>query len=1069
MNKEKYSPFDKTAPSMIKSVPTSSMPILLARPTLDEVTPRSPVDSTTDSSNVINNSRMTCFGTHREEKTLTRVLLKTDNPWSGETPFAGNRECFNEHFSRSEGLLDERTLVAATSDEMEEERPVLDAVISVRHESEESSSPMTPATIVLSTPAPPTLSELPTSAVAPRQPSDDQIPPVKVMPRRYGQRIVSKTMGVYSLHSPSLETARKQSITSIDSSSVEGEGQLARAATYILERRTRRSCAFDEFPRRSSRLPPDKPLEVALTAIEPRRLRLDVVDKEVEASVTSVSPLCRPESTKRSHSSKEAAPGLLDLNLAASVTDCQDSKPRQTRQAVEVIRCSDEHLKTEDSVSKEPVMPAPRILEDEWFAGPTERQSAFSVVSKIQTSAFPHLPIRRYSSDIVREVTRSSLSLHSCKKIRLTIASQLLIVTRASPTLFDLFVSTPFPQAVPSSQLSFGLDRLIEKPPNDGDCEKRPHKVVCSSNIPRAAIRSLEAKTGVMPPVSKPSVVWASFSRCLSVELCWRARCPPKDGTLQSCRLVPKRHVLNVVSTGKVGSNATYRPWRTQPKVSLRLSSSRPGGLLLQVSSIRRKNHNFDCSVSRVSTKTFISQSDMTPSEGVRERSKECSNDDIGHAVKQALALSSSKEGEERQTYVAVISIQRKSEGQLSPNTSTAFRPPAVTSVPSLVLPAQTAIPPPTRDEPMPPSEAVTRRYDLNIVCKIPTANDKPHSQSSETARRQSVTIGHPPEATERKWLDRTATYIRERRNARSSTDDEFVRQPSKVPPDKMTAPVTLRHVLNVVSENEKASEKPRSPGVCPESYELSQSLPEVVSPHCSSLSLHSCKKIRFTVTNLSPVSSTLHAILSPLPSSESVVSQQAVPSDWSSPDLSRLNVKSFHDGDREQRPSKAVSSTNGLNARLHSPEVETRALRPVSKHDSAQVSLPCIMSLEGWWRVRCKPPNIAVEPERRNSNVVSKTIDSSATKHLPPAKAAFGLPRSSVRSLRMCNLRYPRPELVWRVLKPPNWAAIRRSLNRVVDKFELRRRTSCLPLSSTLASSSHVFSCLQTAIEISL
>ncbi len=156
-----------------------------------------------------------------------------------------------------------------------------------------------------------------------------------------------------------------------------------------------------------------------------------------------------------------------------------------------------------------------------------------------------------------------------------------------------------------------------------------------------------------------------------------------------------------------------------------------------------------------------------------------------GHAVRQALTLSFSKGGEERRTCVAVISIQRKSEKQLSSKASAAFRLPAITSIRSLVFPAQAVIPRSIRDEAWPRSEAVLRRCDLGIVCETPMASDKLHSPSPETARRQSIPVGHPPEMTERKWQARAAASIRERRNARSPADDEFVHHSPKVPPDK--------------------------------------------------------------------------------------------------------------------------------------------------------------------------------------------------------------------------------------------------------------------------------------------
>ncbi len=66
---------------------------------------------------------------------------------------------------------------------MEEEWRTLDAVNSIQHESKESSLPMDPAAIMLSTSDPHTLSAFPTSAVPPRQPLDDQMPPVKVINR----------------------------------------------------------------------------------------------------------------------------------------------------------------------------------------------------------------------------------------------------------------------------------------------------------------------------------------------------------------------------------------------------------------------------------------------------------------------------------------------------------------------------------------------------------------------------------------------------------------------------------------------------------------------------------------------------------------------------------------------------------------------------------------------------------------------------------------------------------------------------------------------------------------------
>ena len=136
---------------------------------------------------------------------------------------------------------------------------------------------------MLSVPAPPALSAILTSAVPPRQPSDDQIPPIEVIPRRQDLNVVCKTSIARVARSPSLEIARKQSVVSTVSSSVEGEGQLARAAAYIHERIKRRSFVPDEFPCRSSKEPPDKPLNFASIEATSRCLKEDIISNKTEA------------------------------------------------------------------------------------------------------------------------------------------------------------------------------------------------------------------------------------------------------------------------------------------------------------------------------------------------------------------------------------------------------------------------------------------------------------------------------------------------------------------------------------------------------------------------------------------------------------------------------------------------------------------------------------------------------------------------------------------------------------------------------------------------------------------
>jgi len=110
--------------------------------------------------------------------------------------------------------------------------------------------------------------------------SDGLMLPI-VVSRQCDLNIVSKTSGVYGIHSPSLETARKQSITSIVPSSIEGEGQLVRACAYIQERIKCHSFASNEFPHYSSKVPPDKPV--------------DVVSKEMKAGKMCALPVYRSE------------------------------------------------------------------------------------------------------------------------------------------------------------------------------------------------------------------------------------------------------------------------------------------------------------------------------------------------------------------------------------------------------------------------------------------------------------------------------------------------------------------------------------------------------------------------------------------------------------------------------------------------------------------------------------------------------------------------------------------------------------------------------------------------------
>ena len=200
---------------------------------------------------------------------------------------------------------------------------------------------------------------------------------------------MNKRSEVSKPHSPSLETIRKWSHPSFTITRGEEGGQLARAAAYIRERRTGRASAFDEFPSRNPKVPPDKLLEMAPIATVSRRLMLDVVSKEAEARAAYLSPTRYPESQELSFSLSEAVPDWMGLNPVAPMEDNREVKPQQHKQAIEADRCSVEHLVETQEVSEELVMPA--HTETVRFSRESlveEREQVTSlVVSKIEISA----------------------------------------------------------------------------------------------------------------------------------------------------------------------------------------------------------------------------------------------------------------------------------------------------------------------------------------------------------------------------------------------------------------------------------------------------------------------------------------------------------------------------------------------------------------------------------------------------------------------------------------------------------------------------------------------------------
>ncbi|KAF8338573.1 hypothetical protein F5887DRAFT_1077669 [Amanita rubescens] len=1055
---ETHSPFDNATLLLLESVQTFPILTPYNRPFVEGIVSSSFEVSTPVTLGVVNNGRLASIGTDQEVKTLTRVSSKTTVPRS-DKPLA---ECSN----LEEGYAVEQALAFSHSTKVGKGRQACNAAVINEQKEEEASSPSeVPVVPVQSVSTPDASSFTPVRDVPLRLFSDKYIPPVEELSRRHDVSVVCKTSEVCSSHSRSLETTRKRAIVSTVPFSVEGEGQLKRAAAYIQERIKRRSSMPDEFPRYGSKGPPDKRMEITSTAIESRRLETDVIRARLEARTTLTLSPCRTKGVKLSHSSPEATLELPDSSLGTSVTDGRDLKPRQLGQAVEAIRCSDECLKTEDSVLEESVI-APRVLKNEWAPGPDEGQPvSWKVVSKTEMR---------------------SACLHSP-------------VTSAALTPFALLPAF-LSQALPSSLLSSELSGFLTKSSGEGDCEWRHNKVTNSPNNLGVGTQSPESKIRVVTLVSKPSFSLSVHAKAqeqpikavLNVTfLSSSKRCENRESAKHSVDKVNIRAGKGLGAAERSPfTNAVSTLRRSLPVPSLRApharyfkdgatpsfpmnSTRRMLGVVNTHRVVSVMTHLKPETPSRVSHEVASTRSDKAPSAGAQGRSDERSNSAAGPAVEQALVLSSLKEGEERRACDAVISILRKNEGEFSPEASVAPTLPVCASAPSLVIPVQTANPRLPTAEPMSPINTVPRRCDLDIVCETLIASDRLHSPSSETAQKQSVPAGALSKDGKRTWLDRAATYVKERLNGRSSACDEFERCSHKGPPNKFRESETdeeirRRRLIDVVNEL-KASGKPRSPCACPESSRLFRSLPKDGSPQCSSLPIHSCKKIRFTVTNLSPVLAVLHAApmllcsseSAPLPRlpSESAVSQQTVPSSRSSLELDGLVTKSSDDEDCKLRPCKVVSSSSFPGDGMHPPETKTGMLLPVSKPNVIRESASRILSIELEWRARFKPPNVAFEPERRNRSIVSKTVSSSATKHLLSAKAAFAPPISpSTRSLGMCNPR------IARVLKPPDWAALRRLINGVVGIFELRRGLSCSRSNARLAP---VFRCLRAALEI--
>ncbi|KAF8332894.1 hypothetical protein F5887DRAFT_1162309 [Amanita rubescens] len=316
-------------------------------------------------------------------------------------------------------------------------------------------------------------------------------------------------LGVHNLRSPSFETARKRSNQYITPFSAEGEGQLARAAVYIQERLKRRSAAFDEFPRHSPKVPPDKQSEFASTGIASRCLKVDVVSKEMKADVARTSPIRRTESLELSCSSLEAAPGSLASTPVAPIADGHETKPRRLEQAVEAYRRSNEHLETEESVSKGPAIPTlVETLRD-------SRETLICGWKAIQDGVVCFAVLQETSTaDNDAGALRQSKNAVAPLREPNFVSDDTMSVRTHSPAfpvtpLLPMLSSARSPHAPSPRQPGLASDETLLESSEDGDPERCPHGVVSgggkanlSTRSPRSTVENVKFSN------SKPEAVW---------------------------------------------------------------------------------------------------------------------------------------------------------------------------------------------------------------------------------------------------------------------------------------------------------------------------------------------------------------------------------------------------------------------------------------------------------------------------------------------------------------------------------------------------------------------------------
>ncbi|KAF8328768.1 hypothetical protein F5887DRAFT_1186105 [Amanita rubescens] len=914
------------------------------------------VVSTQRTSDDISTRREMGNTTHLTEIRM-RISMETATPRFGEPPPADVLERSKKRSNVAVGPAIKQALTSSSS-EAEERRRVPTTVVSKRKGmNEETHAPIDNAASLLSASAPAIPSALPTHTVTPCQPLDDSMPPLEVISGRHDINVVNKFSEVHSLHSPSLETARKRSNQSITPFSAEGEGQLARAAVYIQERIKRRSSAFNEFPRCNPKIPPDK--------------------LDMKASVTRTSPIRHTESLELSYSPLEATPGLLASIPVASVADGHEIKQRRLEQAVETNRRSDEHLGTENSVSKEPATPAlaetlRHVCESpvsDWnviqdgvicFAVLQEASAADKAAGVLQRSNEVKTPFRELnivSDDDISVRSRSPtpsvtplLPMHSSPSSH-AFPTQLTpndVKTRRGVsktthqaetrmTVSSKTANRPFDKT-PSAD---GIERIDERSNANigpaveqalaffstevGERRRVSDAVISIHNGEKEDERSPSHSTAFTPLAPAPTTPSVRPTRAVPLLL-------PSDDMIPPIEVISGRRNPNVVSKAST-MDESYSPGSEPLTAHAGVSD---GGQPARAASY------------------------------IRERSIRCSSA-FDELVRRTPKVPPDKimKSEPLRHIPDVVSENEK----------------ASVSIRSPELSMESALP--SRSQP----EAVSLQPNKAIV----PALSQPEVQRADKLSTESSESVQP---------------------------DDGVREDCSVQPVEAV-------VANRCSAEHLETEKVSVEPVIPALIEVEQPLdstkrqPEllVVSKTETSARLHS------------PIPSTA---LTPFALSPAILSQADSLSE-SSMRLDQLVLKPPDDGGPQRYPYNAVSLLFASSAiRTHSPPVS----KPVFSRD-----YHCILSVERWWWARFKPPNMAVAAKRRNGSVVSINANASVTKRLLSAKAALPplIPLAAHLSQMPTLRRLSRALRVIWVLTPPNRAAYRQFLYEAVNTLNKR------------------------------